>query len=478
MNRSSTLSILVLLISVINLTATTAWSQKLAQRQAWQFETVAGKRTIVDHGNRRWVTYYPNGTTAECEELDRTPEYLEIRNAANQAVLRLYGSFGTVRKTPEGPFKRFAAGHWLQDEDAPASASPFGTTDYKIRVVYFVPQDRKPTSNYQDKIDVVLTLISDVMTRDLRSKGLETDGPQFEQRDGKTIVHLLRGNKKAREYSDLPNFNSVRHFTSITGEVERRLGSLRDHIVVIFAETYEDGPADRVWAGHVARAVANPPNGGGAVFSAWMLRDELCATDIPAQRRGFVDPTPIRGRTAIGHRGPDSPRSEFIEDGIGGMLHELAHTFGLPHDHRAKRVDIMGEGFRNLRWNVTPTHGGRQHATFSNESAWLLMASRYLNSSVNRADNQPPQARLEANRNGQGVSLTVTATDEHKLAAVVVLDHSGQDRKLIAGQRLSGKRQIIKQELPWSLLPSGNVRLQVIVVDSGGNHTKLTGINL
>ena len=79
--------------------------------------------------------------------------------------------------------------------------------------MYFVPQDRKPTKNYQKKIEVVLSLISEVITRDLRSKGRKTGGPQFETNDGKVVVNLLNGEKNARDYNDLPNFDKGKHFT-------------------------------------------------------------------------------------------------------------------------------------------------------------------------------------------------------------------------------------------------------------------------
>jgi hypothetical protein len=156
-------------------------------------------------------------------------------------VQRLYASYGTVQKKPGDPYRRFANGKWLEGGYMPANASKFGATDYKIRVVYFVPQDRQPTGNYQLKIDVVLKLITEVMTNDLRSKGFETDGPQVERRDGKTVVHLLNSERRARDYNDLPNFNSVKQFNSIAQEVEQHFGSLQDHIVLVFAETYDEG---------------------------------------------------------------------------------------------------------------------------------------------------------------------------------------------------------------------------------------------
>jgi hypothetical protein len=161
------------------------------------------------------------------------------------------------------------------------------------------------------------------------------------------------------------------------------------------------------------------------------------------------------------------------------MLHELAHTFGLPHDQRAQQVNIMGQGFRNLRWNVGSLRGVRQRAAssktaaFSKENAWLLMASRYLNQQVDRTDNRPPKVVLDTSRTSGGIVVTVDATDESGLSTVVLLDRSESDRKMVAGQRLSGQRQTTKLLLPAAQLPNGPVRLQVLVVDTGGNMTKV-----
>lgn len=54
--------------------ASTVFGDNDRDRRLWKFETPAGTRTIVDEGQGRWVTYYPNGTSTECIELSRTPE--------------------------------------------------------------------------------------------------------------------------------------------------------------------------------------------------------------------------------------------------------------------------------------------------------------------------------------------------------------------------------------------------------------------
>ncbi len=102
------------------------------------------------------------------------------------------------------------------------------------------------------------------------------------------------------------------------------------------------------------------------------------------------------------------------------------------------------------------------------------MSSRYLNPEINRRDNQRPKVTLDLKQAPRGgLSVTVTATDNNELRAIVFLDLSGNDRKMITGRRLKGKSQIVRQQLPASLLYDGKGEFQIIVIDNGGNYTKI-----
>ena len=47
---------------------------------------------------------------------------------------------------------------------------------------------------------------------------------------------------------------------------------------------HDDGPAEHLWPGALARGAYHTADGGLAVFSAHLLRDELCAVTPEAQR--------------------------------------------------------------------------------------------------------------------------------------------------------------------------------------------------
>src|SRR6185369_2033129 len=109
------------------------------------------------------------------------------------------------------------------------------------------------------------------------------------------------------------------------------------------------------------------------------------------QLKLFADSTPIEGRIALGHGKTNSPRFEFIEDGFGAVAHELGHALGLPHDRRRDDKDVMGNGFRNFRFNLDGSTPADKRIGFSSENARMLITSRFLGVDLNLDDNSSPK---------------------------------------------------------------------------------------
>jgi hypothetical protein len=299
----------------------------------------------------------------------------------------------------------------------------------------------------------------------------------FQLRDGEPAVHVVRGTHPADYYSGGPNAppNTADQYYKVVAEIPPQIGVPGKHMIVVFTETYDAGPFRFEWPGNIARGSPYSSMGGVGVFSAWILRDEFAATTIAAQRAMFFDTTPIKGRTALGNGKINSPRFEFIEDGFGGVAHELGHAFGLLHDCRDKDHndhDIMCNGFRNIRWNFAdppqPEKGGR----FSGDNMRLLFSSRYLSSDVIRTDNVPPDVQLRVvrsapNREGLSVTVALDAADDGGLRAVTF--YSANDDSVVAGRWLNGKHQLFEQTLQVKRPKSGDLKIEVLVADQGGN---------
>jgi hypothetical protein len=378
-----------------------------------------------------------------------------------------------MRRSSEDPWRRSAGGRWVSQEKLPEKIREL-PADYAVRLVYFVASDREPAPNYAPKIRAIMSVVSELVHNDLRAKGHSPRPLAFESRSGEAIVHLLRGAQPASYYTAEWESNPQAQLTKIHGEIQKSLSDPDRRLVVVFAETYDPGPAKEAWAGHIARGIAMPPEGGLAVYSSWILKDEFSAADREAQRKLFFDPTPVPGRKAFGSRAANSPRYEFVEDAFGAVIHELGHALGLPHDYRSPR-DIMGSGFRELRWNLDPQASASRKASFSEDNARMLMSSRYLADDLNLEDFDPPRVEMDLTRRGRSLAALIRAQDAGGLRSLLIYDRTKKVSSLVGGKQLRGSAQEIVERLPADLLAPGlEPTVEVFVSDNGGNVARVT----
>jgi hypothetical protein len=343
---------------------------------------------------------------------------------------------------------------------------------YKIKTVYLIPSDREPAKEYQAKIEVLLAFVRDVYVRDMRAKGYETDGPDFEFEDGRLKIHLLKTDKPASYYNFEPNYsNDPKVFGRIMPDVEAAHGPMKDNFYFVLAETYAFGPYPYEWPGNFALGGYRSARGGAGTFSSWILQDELCATTIEGQLKLLADETPIEGRTALGHGRPNSPRFEFIEDGFGAVVHELAHAFALPHDVRRGQSDIMGHGFRRFRVNYLGKYHEQPPMCFSVDNARFLASSRFLCNDVDETDNQPPSATVTApvkvSKDAKTIPIKVKATDDKALSAILFFTSQGDTVR--GGRAVEGTEQEFEYQVQVSGLQPGELQLRTHLIDRGGN---------
>jgi hypothetical protein len=463
----------LIMVVCLALPATDPRTSAADERRVWEYVGGYGPTWFVHAGDKKWVLYRGDGRTFLYVEESRTAESIDMRGPYTKLLIRLTADKFESRRSSDEPWRQSARGRWVSEANLPEKIrqAPPGN---QIRLVYFVASDREPAPSYEPKIRQIMSLVVELIHDDLRSKGYRPKLLAFESRDGQPVVHLLRGTKPAAEYHANWDSEPQAQMTRIHAEILKSFGDPDRHLTVVFAETYDPGPAQEAWAGHIARGVAEPPEGGLAVYSSWILKDDFSALDRTEQRKLFFDRTPINGRKAFGSRVSNSPRYEFVEDAFGAVLHELGHALGLPHDYRSPR-DVMGGGFRELRWNLDPQAPASRKVGFSEENARMLMSSRYLANDLKQDDFDPPRVELQLTRRGRALSAAVRAEDDVGLRAVLFYNRTKEPASVVAGKSLRGKAQEFSQQLPADLLAPGlEPKVEVFVSDRGGNIARVT----
>lgn len=344
---------------------------------------------------------------------------------------------------------------------------------HKIRAVYFLPADREPTRSYREKFEVLLAFVSDVYRRDLTAKGYPCRGLDFEfADDGRLNVNLVRGKFPASHYNGEPDYDGGRAWGRALPEIEQALGKAADSVFMVLTETYAEGPWKQEWPGHFALGAHFTARGGCGMFSGWVLRDEFTATTIEAQMKLFADETPIKGRRALGDGRMDSPRYQFVEDGFGAVAHELGHVFGAPHDTRPDNSSIMANGFRRFRANYLGKESKRPPMCFTRDTARIVAASRFLSDTADADDQEKPRITvILPERLPEGATEIKIeggrVTDDKGLAAIIF--YVSQRDSARGGMELKGTEATVDTVLKVPALKKGEVRLEISVVDRGGN---------
>ncbi len=232
-----------------------------------------------------------------------------------------------------------------------------------LRVVYFVPGDSDPLPDHAARLDRILNDVSDFYQQGFRRFGVDGAELALEKKDGKLVIHLVKGKQPAASYtyeSGSVTANEIRDALKGTVDMEH------EHVLILYALCGKEADG---------RYVFNAPYYGGAPSSN---ESGIChAADCE-----LLDPLLLtakdREMVYTEHYYPrvEQTVAKFNSWYLGGIAHELGHGLGLPHDAGSPDeqdfgISLMGVGNLHYRENLW---GGESPAFFSRASALQLLS--------------------------------------------------------------------------------------------------------
>lgn len=300
------------------------------------------------------------------------------------------------------------------------------TTPYQVKVVYvtdrdghtdYITQKDNDPQNYRERLDTAAKLLQTFTAEAMREQGHGRQTFALELDDqGRVVVHTERypaaGEALRAQTGD-------QLYGRLYGWIGRKFPMDRTKAMVLMGFSGYD-PQTKQAQAHTALG-----GGGQGLFSNLFL---FCwpasLADVP---RAFSDATPV-DRSKVYHDVGLPTLHTLASTTLGAVLHEMGHTFGLPHT--ADPRCIMSRGFDNLRLNFLPADlrpegltaiQAEQTATFSPYMAARLARSPWFApDAVAEATTEGPRLRFDWARQ----TLEVEAPG----GLEALLTHTGEDQ--------------------------------------------------
>jgi hypothetical protein len=211
-----------------------------------------------------------------------------------------------------------------------ASAQSAATDRPLVYVIYFIPADRQAEPDHAARVERVMELTREFYRDGMRQNGYADRGFELE-RDaaGRLRLHEVRGKQPSRFYGR-DGADRVKREVS---DALATAGLDAQNLTMIVFQTLLE------WQGSKAIEIGPYVGGGGPRAGAAYVFDDA-----------RLDPKLLTSKEPGGYYQRPCSIGQFNTHYIGGVIHELGHAFGLPHDKEtdadAARLgsSIMGGG--------------------------------------------------------------------------------------------------------------------------------------
>lgn len=251
-------------------------------------------------------------------------------------------------------------------------------TNNVVKIVYFYGNDSEPQANLDARLTRILDDVSKFYSEEFKKHGLNLDGVPFEKINGKYTFNIVKGDSSSKSYN-------IKSGQTIINEIRRktagRIDLSKDYVLTINSLWYNKPDGTYVFHSPYF-GIGSSINGICMVADCELLDPQLLKDN--SQKVRFSEMT-----VAL----KECPVSEFNSWYIGGIAHEMAHIFGLPHDYGNKlelevsTISLMGQygsrHFRDYLW------GGEKSAVFSSASIIQLISHPVFTQSIKDKNRRP-----------------------------------------------------------------------------------------
>jgi hypothetical protein len=276
-----------------------------------------------------------------------------------------------------------------------------------LHVAYFNPAGRKPLPAFHERIDRIVADVQEFYREEMERNGY---GPLTfgldRAADGKVVIHIAQSDKTFSKTAG-PEGREVRE-TVRAVLAARGIDMNREHALVFQNCIWEEG-------GH--RITPSAPYSG----SGDHLQGLALVTDYK-----ILDPLNFTNHTGyVIDRGQRQSTSRYNVIQIGGVAHELGHSFGLPHnkeqpgDNMRFGTALMGAG----NYTYRQERAGARKGSFITAAHALALATHPLFRRSDEDRDVSPATNLEMlsfRQVKEGLVMTARASGRPEVFGAVV----------------------------------------------------------
>ncbi len=327
-------------------------------------EPEAGTLAIQNDKGRSFTGLVEKGKFKALIELKPGKNVLELKTEKSKSPSLLELNFRPMSN------RHYVRLIWLTDKD--------GDTTFAV------PDDETPQT-YRERMQTAALLMQSFTAERMHELGYGRRTFRLETgSDGNPVVHLVKAPEKAAHYYGIED-------TRMWGEIHRFLNETMPdpHAknMVLMAYTRKD-PATGKMMGHTALGGGNLGLFGSASIFSW-------PESVSGSQAAFMDNRKVDGSRVHDDSVGRGLHWALASTTMGATLHEMGHTFGLPHckDPRC----IMTRGFDRFNRFLTlhdPWQDGRVEEFPADQEAWFApVSASYLRWSPWFQPDTPPSAR-------------------------------------------------------------------------------------